>query len=1009
LRLAGDLDHALLERSLILLVERHEALRTTFALQDGVPVQCIASEPRLELRLEDVSGEPQPEESARRLCAADAARAFDLHQGPLARWLLVRLGDGDHVLSGTLHHIVTDGWSMGVIERELGAIYRALSRGQPPSLAPLAYQYADYAIWQRAKLAAGALERHIDYWKAELAGAPQALELPTDRPRPTVKGDRGTSVGIALDEELTARLRALCREQGVTLFMALLAASAAYLSRASRQDDIVVGSPIAGRRLAETEGMVGFFVNTLALRVKVAATQSFSELLRQVKETCLGAYAHQELPFEQLGLAPARDLSRAPLFQVMFALQNVPQHERDFGDLQVSGFDSGHEREPFDLSLVFWHAHERLHGILRYATELFDAGTAERMVRQLQALLEAVVAEPDRSLCAVRYDRAEALAELTARWGRRARAIGEPAAASLMARFAARAEERPDACALMAADGSLSYAELHRRSSAWAARLVELGAGRDVLIGLCIERRLDLVVALFAILKAGGAYVPLDPALPAARLELVLERAKPRVIVTQRAFASLLSCHEGELVFVDDAPPAPAGQTSLDDGHPDGLAYVLYTSGSTGVPKGVAVTRAALVDLFEAMRASVPDMGGAPVRMAWNAPLAFDTSVERWLQLLAGHTLVLLSDEERLDAGRLLACCERERVNNLDVTPTHARALLAAGLGQGSYPATLIVGGEAVDVETWRALSDLASCRSFNTYGPTECTVEASAAPIDRALEQPTIGWPLRQANLYVLDERLSPTPLGLWGELYIAGLGVARGYFAEPALTAERFLPDPHSARPGARMVRSGDIARQLPDGRFEFGGRVDRQVKLRGHRIELEEIEIALRSQPAVRDAVVALCGGTANARLVAYVVAAEGLTPVWSELRSALRERLPAVMVPAAMVLLDELPLLPSGKLDRTALPQHQPSPSSESVAPQTPLERRLVAIWSDVLRVPIGMTDDFFDAGGHSLLAIRLLWRVAEEWHVKLPLVSIFSAPNAQDMAALIQERIAGDVR
>ncbi len=1018
LRMRGPLDVGALEKAFISLAERHEALRTTFGVQDGEPVQVIHPLPHFPLPVVDLSTLPaaECEAEARRLATQEAQRPFDLARGPVFRALLLRLGEQDHVLIGTMHHIVSDGWSMGVLVRELAELYAAHSLGREPRLPALPVQYADFAAWQRSWLRGDALEKQLEYWRQQLSGAAPVLELPTDKPRPAVQSHRGAVQPVQLSASVSEALLALCQREGTTPFMALLALWQVMMSRYSGQDDISVGSPIAGRTRGETEGLIGFFVNTLVLRTQVDARATFRELLAKVRATTLGAYEHQDVPFEKLveELRPQRSLSHSPLFQVMLVLQNAPTttlevkgRAQDSTPLRLEPFESGAQTTKFDLTLSLTQRSEGFGGALSYRTDLFEPGTITRMVEHFTTLVEAAVSAPETRVGELPLLPASERQQVLVRWNDTRQESGWDGA--LHERFEAQAARTPDAVAVLDDSASLSFAQVNRRANQLARWLRSRGVGPEVRVALCMERGVDMVVAVIGILKAGGAYVPMDPAYPRERLAFMLQDCGARLALTQRHLSERMEGSGVEALYLDDAAVSeqlareseanPPRVTS-----PEHLAYVIYTSGSTGRPKGVMVQHASVMNLRAALASAVYAGAGSALRVSLNAPLAFDASVKQLIQVADGHALCVVPQAAREDVAMLKAWVEKHQLDVLDCSPSHLRLLLEEGLA-ASRPLHVLVGGEAVDEALWAKLSAHPFIQCFNVYGPTECTVDTTARAI-RGASRPTLGGPLANVQVYVLDEHMQPVPTGVPGELFIGGAGVARGYLGRPELSAEKFIPDPFGTTAGGRLYRTGDKVRWLANGELDYLGRIDFQVKLRGFRIELGEIETALEQDASVSRAVVlAREDIPGNPRLVAYLVTPEGRTLDTAELRASLLRSLPEYMVPSAFVFLAALPLNTHGKVDRKALPTPDASSTGAAyVAPRTPTEEAVAAVWAEVLHVEkVGATDDFFALGGHSLLAVRLMARLRERTGVALPVSALFQGATVERLAQRLEQR------
>jgi amino acid adenylation domain-containing protein len=1043
LRLRGALDVAALERALDALRARHESLRTVFAEgEDGVPVQVIHPFAPAALEVEELSGlAPEEREAAvTGRVHRDASTPFDLVAGPLFRARLLRLGQDEHVLLLALHHVIADGWSLGILARELGALYAAFQAGAPDPLPPLPVQYADYALWQREHLSGEVLAKQLAFWRGALAGAPPALELPTDRPRPPAERHRGRVVRDRMEPALASRVRALAQAEGATPFAVLLAALRVVLSRWSGQEDVVIGTPVAGRARSETEGLIGFFVNTLPLRGSVHADDSFRALVRREKDAALAAFDHQDLPFERIveELRIPRDLSRNPVFQVSLMLQNAPAGAERLAGIEIAPLQVEYDTARFDLAFDLYEEDD---GALRveteYATDLFEHATVGRMVAHLKRLLAAAAAAPDAPVSRLELVDDEERAAVVERWNVTARDWPFVPVHHLFAEQAART---PGAIAAEGVDGALTYAQLDALSAGVAAALRARGAGRGSLVAVCAERSARMVAALLGVLRAGAAYLPLDPEYPAERLAYMLEDSGARILLTERTLAGRLEadvlplsarslCGEGAggrgFVLLDEIGPADgfAADAEVDAGD---LAYVIYTSGSTGRPKGVMVRHDGACNFLRSM-AEAPGLRADDALLAVTT-IAFDISVlELFLPLSLGARSVVATREQAADPTLLAALLARSGATVMQATPATWAMLLASGWTPRAGM-RILSGGEALPRPVADALL-AAGAEVWNLYGPTETTVWSAAARVPAEGAIP-LGEPIANTTLYVLDPAGNPAPLGVPGELFIGGTGVTRGYLNRPGLTAERFVPDPFGA-PGSRLYRTGDRVRvrecvsalvrewngdegshdathALTHSRthaLEFLGRVDFQVKLRGFRIELGEIEAALRAHPGVDGAAAAVREEAGDARLVAYVVASDpDAPPAGPELRASLRERLPEYMVPSAFVALDAFPLTPSGKIDRRALPAPEAKEEARSfVAPRTPREQALAEIWREVLRrEQVGAEDDFFELGGHSILATQVLARVRRVLGVELPLRALFEAPTLRALA----ERLGG---
>ncbi|HEY0605955.1 MAG TPA: amino acid adenylation domain-containing protein, partial [Herpetosiphonaceae bacterium] len=1000
LRLAGALDVAAFQQSLNTIVERHEILRTTFATADGQPVQVIAPAQIVPLPLLDLQTLPpdEREAEARRMVADELRRPFDLARGPLIRASLLRLSAEDHVLLLTLHHIVADGWSIGVFIRELIALYGAFAKGTTPALPELPIQYADYAVWQRDWLQGAELENQLAYWRRQLADL-VPLELPADYQRPPVPSFRGAVQTFVLPPAISEGLAAISRRQDATLFMTLLTAFQVLLARYTGQHDIVVGSPIAGRMRAEVADLMGCFVNTLVLRTDLDGNPTFAELLGRVRQTALDAYAHQDLPFEQVveALQPERDLSRNPLFQVMFDLQNAPPSAPELPGLAMVPLTLEHSTEKFDLSLSFEEAEGKLSGVLRYSTDLFAPATIAQMLAHFQTLLHGIVADPGRPIAD--------LPLLTEAEQQQLRA--ENPSATLAPRntcvhdlFAAQAARTPEAVAVVFGDRSLTYAELDRRANQLAHELRRLGVGPEVRVGLYLQRSLDLVVALLGIWKAGGAYVPLDPSYPAQRLAFLLADAEIAVVLTQQDLAATVPSEIQALCLDRDWERiAQADASAPDTGvQPDHLAYVIYTSGSTGQPKGVLVNHSNLLATLWASQTAFQFQPGDV--MPWIASATFDIALfELFNPLLAGGTALVLSQEQVLDLPRL--CATLAGCTVVHSVPSLMRQIVqqirADGRDAHAYDQLrmIFVGGELVPPELLAEMqATFPQAQIFVLYGPTEATIICTAYRVEAGLigSRALIGVPLPSAQVRLYDRQGHLVPRGVVGEIYIGGAGVTRGYLHRPELSAEKFVELDRQ-----RWYKSGDLGRCRADGVIEFLGRSDEQVKVRGYRIELGEVAAVLSKHPAVRESVVvAQAAPEGEQRLVAYVVPDAEIAPTVRELRSFVGTHLPEYMVPAAFVLLPALPLTAHGKLDRKALPAPDGDGLARDgryVAPRTPIEEVLAGIWADVLHLErVSVQEDFFALCGHSLLATQVVARVREAFQVELPLRSLFEKPT-----------------
>ncbi len=1049
-KLTGVLDRQALRRALNEIVARHETLRTTFSQTKGGPIQVIGP-PEIGFQLEepDLRRAAVPTDELRRLAEREASAPFDLERGPLIRGRLAQLTEDDHALLVTMHHIVSDGWSIGIIINELSALYQASREGKAAELPALPIQYADYAAWQRLWFS-GEILQQAAYWKNALTGAPALLELPTDRVRRTEQDYAGEAIRVDLDEQLAGALRALSRRHGATLYVTLLAGWAALLARLSGQDEVVIGSPVANRTRTQIEPLIGFFANTLALRIDLSGAPTVGALLERIKTLTVEAQQHQEIPFEQVVeiTQPARSLSHAPIFQVMFAWQNAPEGRIDLPELTISALQMPRVTAIFDLTLSLREAGQGITGALEYATALFDRPTLDRYLGYWRRLLEAMVAEE-----AAVVDRLPLLTEaergqLLEQWGTARSAASERGEKFVHELFEEQAQRCPQAVALTYEDEHVSYAQLNVRANRLAHHLRGLSVGPDVSVAICLERGIEMVVALLAVLKAGGAYVPLDPSYPPERLAYMLEDSSPAVILTGAhtppEVCSILDRSIESATVIDLATDHARWAGKLDTNPdrtsigltPEHLAYVIYTSGSTGRPKGVAMSHRPLANLIGWQTAGAT--AAAPRRCLQFAALGFDVAFQEIFSTLStGAELELIDNGLRLDFPRLLGHLAERSIERLFLPYSALQALAEAACNTEDVTSgqldlkleEIITAGEQLRITPQIAAfcTRLKHPRLYNHYGPTETHVVTTfelPGEVAGWPSLPPIGRPVSNSRIYLLDRQGQPVPVGSTGEIYLAGVQMARSYLQNPAQTAERFLPDPFSAQPGARFYRTGDLGRWRPDGNIEFLGRADRQVKLRGFRVELEEIESALLAHPDVADAaiVVAESAQMSSAedagfgrRLVAFAVprhSAHGLHQ--DALRSFLRERLPDYMLPAVIAPLPALPLTPSGKIDRVQLTRWAadtaPMPASATASGMTAMEELVAAAWEEVLGLSgVGPGDDFFELGGHSLIASRMISRLREVLRVELPVKRIFQFPTVAELAAwLTSEQLAASI-
>jgi amino acid adenylation domain-containing protein len=1041
LRIEGALDIGALEKAFAELIRRHESLRTHFEENEDGVTQIINVRPNFRVVNIDFSSLEISTRDAEvaKAVAQHAHRPFALPRGPLIRVTVFKSSAQDHVLLIALHHIVSDTWSIGLLAREINALYTAFTRGEEPTIPELPIQYADYSVWQRHWLQGEVLEGQMSYWRTHLADAPDVLELPTDRPRPAVANFSGATVPVTLSAGLSAELVALSKEEQATLYMLLVASFQILLSRWSGQRDLVVGSPRAGRALRETEDLIGLFVNTLPIRSKILDQLSFRDFLKQVRKASLDADSFQDVPFETLveELQPERDTSRHPIFQVIFSMQNQPQEPLRLGDLKIDVISGLGVSSRYDLSLYLEEKPEGIQGYFEYATALFDRSTIERLSHHFAVLLEAIVENPDRALWQLPLMQAKEREQLLVQWNCTQHEYDQEVCVHEL--FAQQVRRTPGAVAVVYADQSLTYAELNSKSNQLAWYLRKRGIGPDQRVGICMERSLEMVVGMLGILKAGGAYVPLDPGYPPERLQHMLGDAAPRMLLTQKRLATQIPLTAPNVVLLDqeweqiaqhddkDPEPRALGLTSRN------LAYVIYTSGSTGVPKGIAAEHRGIVNRIAAQTA-IDGFSENDVCCLQTSVGFVDAVFAIFGPLSKGLPLILAPTATASHLVDLSLLIEKERVTRLVSVPSLARAMV-----------------ESVDVERWlgtlrswtlsgeelredllkRLQQRLPDCRFVNLYGSSEVAADATyfvAGNWDES--RVPIGRPIANTRIYILDEHYQPVAVGMTGEIYVGGAGLARGYLNRAELTAERFIPDPFG---GGRMYKTGDLGRWRTDGIIEYLSRNDHQVKIRGHRIELGEIEAQLARHEQIKEAVVlAREGVQGEKRLVAYVVAREGApytlhgegreAEAWADGKRAVRaqtdgaseaplsaealhayltKKLPDYMVPSVFVELAALPLSPSGKVDQKALPSPEGHSGDAYLAPRTPTEEFLAEIWAEVLKLDrVGVHDNFFELGGHSMLTMKVVAKIFERTEINLSLWTVFQSPTVASMATYL---------
>ncbi len=1009
-RIAGNLNFNALESAIQEIVQRHAILRTNFQVVNGSTVQVI--KPTATIPLFVVLHEPTGEEQLLQLATLEAQTSFDLSVDSLVRVKLLQLSEQEHFLLLTMHHIVSDGWSMGIFIQELSALYQAFCEGNPSPLPELPIQYVDYAVWQRQWLTSEVLERQLNYWEQHLAGAPPLLELPYDRPRKAVQTFRGGSVPFEIDAQLTQQLKILSQESGVTLFMTGLAAFVTLLFRYSGQSDILVGSPIANRHHRETDSLIGFFVNTIVLRTQILDNPSFKQLLHQVRLVALGAYTHQDVPFEQVveALQPERSLSHSPLFQVMFDLLQESEHW-ELPGLSLTPVETENAMAKFDLTLSLENTDTGLRGAWEYNSDLFNRSTIVRMSSHFQTLLAGIIAHPEQSVEQLPLLSDQQRHQLLVAWNNTQREYPQH---SLHELFEQQVQRSPDLVAVEFAGEHLTYRELDHRANQLANYLQTLGVGPETLVGICVERDITMVVGLLGILKAGGAYVPLDPNYPQERLAFTLSNSQATVLLTQEKLASVLPEQDVHCVYLDRDWQAIAQQkpTRLNSSvRPENLAYVIYTSGSTGQPKGVMIQHQSAVNFIVSAKHDITQSD----RVLQFVSIAFDAAVEDiFTCLTSGGTLVLRTDEMLLSASRFVQRCRDWNLTVLDLPTSYWHQMMVelatADVTLPESVRLVIVGGEQAMPETlklWHDSSRLHNqAKLLNRYGPTETTVASTCCDLsDFMAKHPAcstvpIGCPMDNVCTYVLDRNLQPVPIGVVGELHIGGIGLARGYLGRPEATAEKFIPNPFSNEPGSRLYKTGDLVRHLADGNIEYLGRIDQQVKVRGFRIELLEIESVLTQHPAVAQAVVVVREEQPdNKYLIAYIVATEGLNGTENlthKIKADLRQQLPEYMVPATIVMLSALPLTTNGKVDRRALPTPDSVVRLQALEmPQTEVDKLIAHAWQKVLLLEkVGLDDNFFDVGGNSLRLVQVREELQTIFNQELSMVEMFQHPTVR---------------
>ncbi|MUG94902.1 amino acid adenylation domain-containing protein [Scytonema sp. UIC 10036] len=1010
INLTGHINVAVLEKSLNEIIRRHEVLRTNFIVNESKPVQVIKSDVALTLSVEDLRelSESERTKEVQRLSTLIAQQPFDLSREPLWCAKLLRNAEQEYKLLLTLHHIIADGWSTKVLIKELAALYEAFSQGKPSPLPELPIQYVDFTYWQHQWLQSEQIQPLLEYWKQQLSGNLPVLNLPTDRPRSPVQTFNGAQAKLVLSQTLTKALKKLSHEEGVTLFMTLLTAFKILLYRYTGQTDIVVGSPIASRNRAEIESLIGFFVNVLVLRTDFSGDLSFQDLLARVKSTALEAYVHQDLPFEKLveELQPNRDLSYNPLFQVMFVLQNVPKPNLSLSDVSVTYEEGYNGTSKFDLTLFMENSEQGLVATCEYNTDLFNPDTITRMLGHFQTLLSSIVSDPKQRISELQLLTPPEVQQLLVEWNDTKKEY--PQDKCIHQLFEAQVEKTPSDIAVIFEKQQITYRELNNRANRLARYLHQLGVKPDVMVGICMERSIEMVVGLLAIMKAGGAYMPLDPAYPKERLAFTLADSQVSVLLAHPHLVNDLPPNSAQLVCIDTDSTAFADYSAenvVSNVNPENLAYVIYTSGSTGKPKGVQIPHGAVVNFLSTMR-QIPGLAKEDILLSVTT-LSFDiAALELYLPLIVGARLVLVNQEVIADGTQLLKELVSNDVTVMQATPATWRILVTAGW-QSQNSIKILCGGEALDSSLAHQLLERGQ-EVWNLYGPTETTIWSAALHVKYKEQQQavsSIGCPIANTQFYILDSHQQLVPVGVPGELHIGGVGLARGYWNRPELTGEKFIPSPFES--GKRLYKTGDLARYLTDGKIEFLGRIDHQVKIRGFRIELGEIEALLEQHPQVRETVVVAREDIPNDyRLVAYLVTHENAKLSVNELRGFLKQKLPEYMLPSAFIGLDALPLTPNGKIDRRALPapdNQRPELTATFKPPQSEMEQQIAKFWQEVLHLgKVGIHDNFFDLGGNSLLMLQVNNKLRTILQQDISVVTMFQNSTIYSLAQYLSQ-------
>ncbi|MGD9488076.1 MAG: amino acid adenylation domain-containing protein [Calditrichaceae bacterium] len=1008
LRLEGPLNISALESAVNRIIERHEILRSFYTTENGNPVQKIETSISIKPDITDLSkmSAKDQDKTVLELAKSEARTAFSLSDPPLLRIRLIRLNPENHILLITLHHIIADGWSLGVFLNEISAFYDSEISGLEAKLPELTVNYADYAAWQESGLNSDKIKRQLKFWKDQLAGMPHFLEMPADYQRTTIQSFNGLHYHFNIPGDLTSKLKVLSRAESTTLFITMLTAFQTLLYRYSGQREFGVGIPIANRNRKETENLIGFFVNTMVLRADFNDNPSFSDLIKLVKSRAIDAYDNQDLPFEKLveTMLPERDLSYNPLFQVMFQLEGDPIAEIRIGNLKLSRIDFETGAAKFDLLMMLEEKDDNLRGNLEFNRDLFKTGTIERMAGHFIELLQNIVKTPHLPVSRLNMIPKTEEQEINLKCN--SGTLEFSSESNIPKKFEEQVQRTPGSIAIGFKNEKLTYQELNGKANQLAHYLINSGIAAESIVGILMDRSIDMIVSILAIWKAGGAYLPLDASYPADRISYILKDANVSLLITRGSIDRNLLPESLPVLSLDEKWDIITGEndsdpvSSIDSSN---LAYLIYTSGSTGRPKGAMIQHRSALNLAANLYETVYSRyDGESLRVSLNAPIAFDASVQQILTLIFGHSIIIIPQDIRADGDRLVSFIRKNRLDVLDCVPSQLKLLILSGLfdGRGWKPLAVLPGGEAIDEDTWQKLHQFRDTQFYNMYGPTECTVDSTMFPVVPTSERPTIGRPVANGKFYILDSWMNPLPAGIPGELFIGGEGVGRGYYKKAALTAEKFIPDPFSDNAGSRMYRTGDRVRLMSEGTVEFLGRLDHQVKVRGFRIELGEIEYNLRIHHQIDEAVVV--SSTAG-NLIGYYIPKKGGNPSPEALRDFLLHSLPEYMVPSVLRKLEKFPLTPNGKIDRNSLPDPYQSSteSAENVPPRNSLERFLFSVWENVLeRTPGGIHDNFFESGGNSLQAAVLINRIQEKLDESLSVRTAFIYPTIGQYAAYL---------